>query len=138
MMKIMQIVGYKNSGKTTVAKRLIELLSMKSVRVASLKHHGHGGVPLGFEATDSEEHRQAGALIARVQGAEVFHLANHHAWRMESMVASYNLPHIKVFMMDGINRYDYDKIILIRDDSDIHLFEKLSHINSVITSFDLN
>src|SRR5690625_2441125 len=101
MMKIMQIVGYKNSGKTTVAKRLIELLSMKSVRVASLKHHGHGGVPLGFEATDSEEHRQAGALIAGVEGAGVLQLSNHHAWRMEQMVAIYKLLHIEVLMMEG-------------------------------------
>jgi len=137
-MKIMQIVGYKNSGKTTVAKRLIELLSMKSVRVASLKHHGHGGVPLGFEATDSEEHRQAGALIAGVEGAGVVQLSNHHAWRMEQMVAIYKLLHIEVLMMEGFKTYDYDKIVLIRDDEDLHLLEQLTHIKAVITPLDLN
>src|SRR5690625_1984789 len=86
-MKTMQIVGYKSSGKTTLTTRLIELLSARSVRVASLKHHGHGGVPLGLEETDSEKHRQAGALIAGVEGAGVLQLSNHHAWRMEQMVA---------------------------------------------------
>lgn len=137
-MKIMQIVGYKNSGKTAVAKRLIELLSMKSVRVASLKHHGHGGVPLGIESTDSEEHRQAGALIAGVEGAGVLQLSNHHPWRMEQMIMIYKLLQIEVLMVEGFKTYDYDKIVLIRGDEDLHLLEQLTHIKAVITPLNLN
>ncbi|HLS60769.1 MAG TPA: molybdopterin-guanine dinucleotide biosynthesis protein B [Virgibacillus sp.] len=137
-MKTMQIVGYKSSGKTTLTTRLIELLSARSVRVASLKHHGHGGVPLGLEETDSEKHRQAGALIAGVEGAGVLQLSNHHAWRMEQMVAIYKLLHIEVLMMEGFKTYDYDKIVLIRDNEDLHLLEQLTHIKAVITPLNLN
>jgi len=43
-MKVVAIVGYHNSGKTTIAERLIRLLMEKGYRVGYLKHDpkGHG------------------------------------------------------------------------------------------------
>ncbi|GAA3320219.1 hypothetical protein GCM10020331_030320 [Ectobacillus funiculus] len=40
---ILQIAGYQNSGKTTVAEQIISSLTKEGLRVASFKHHGHGG-----------------------------------------------------------------------------------------------
>src|SRR5690625_7326856 len=57
---------------------------------------------------------------------------------MEQMVAIYKLLHIEVLMMEGFKTYDYDKIVLIRDDEDLHLLEQLTHIKAVITPLDLN
>ena len=42
---VFQIVGFKNSGKTTLIKNLIHLLTDQQIEVAVLKHHGHGGIP---------------------------------------------------------------------------------------------
>lgn len=54
------IRGYKNSGKTTVMRKLITALVEKGYKVASIKHDGHdfdGDVP----GTDSYAHARAGA-----------------------------------------------------------------------------
>lgn len=42
---ILQIVGYQNSGKTTLMEKLIQALTYEGMKVATIKHHGHGGYP---------------------------------------------------------------------------------------------
>jgi molybdopterin-guanine dinucleotide biosynthesis protein B len=136
-MKVIQVVGYKRSGKTTIAKTLIQLLSEKGKRVASLKHHGHGGIPLGIKETDSEKHRHAGALIAGVEGEGVVQLTNEAGWDTEKMLAIYKLFHIENVVVEGFKTADYDKIVLIRDEGDIHLLEQVTNIQAVLTSVPL-
>ena len=67
-MDIIQIVGYKNSGKTALANEFISYLRNKGFLVGSLKHHGHGGTPAGIYNKDSESHRRNGAVVSGVKG----------------------------------------------------------------------
>ncbi len=60
-MKAVAVVGFKEAGKTTLAARIIELLSSRGYRVAALKH-AHGGLTLG--STDSARLFKAGAVVA--------------------------------------------------------------------------
>ncbi len=57
---IIGIAGWKNSGKTTLAVRLIAEFVARGMRVASVKH-AHHAFQLDDGATDSARHRQAGA-----------------------------------------------------------------------------
>ncbi|MCC0033441.1 MAG: molybdopterin-guanine dinucleotide biosynthesis protein B [Brucellaceae bacterium] len=57
---IMGIAGWKNSGKTTLAERLIAELTARGWRVSSVKH-AHHGFDIDREGTDSFRHRAAGA-----------------------------------------------------------------------------
>jgi len=57
---VIAIVGWKNSGKTTLAVRLIGEFTRRGLRVASLKH-AHHGFRIDDEETDSARHRRAGA-----------------------------------------------------------------------------
>ncbi|MEL6226110.1 MAG: molybdopterin-guanine dinucleotide biosynthesis protein B [Pseudomonadota bacterium] len=57
---IIGIVGWKNSGKTTLASGLIATLSERGFRVASIKH-AHHAFRIDDGPTDSARHRQAGA-----------------------------------------------------------------------------
>ncbi len=57
---IVGIVGWKNSGKTTLAVRLVEEISGRGYRVATVKH-AHHNLRLDDEETDSARHRRAGA-----------------------------------------------------------------------------
>ncbi|QQK74745.1 molybdopterin-guanine dinucleotide biosynthesis protein MobB [Salicibibacter cibarius] len=41
--RVLQVVGYKNSGKTTLMEELVKAFSAREMHVAALKHHGHGG-----------------------------------------------------------------------------------------------
>jgi molybdopterin-guanine dinucleotide biosynthesis adapter protein len=57
---IIGIAGWKNSGKTTLAMRLIEELTLRGYRVSSLKH-AHHDFQIDTGETDSARHRRAGA-----------------------------------------------------------------------------
>jgi len=57
---IIGIVGWKNSGKTTLAVRLVEEFAGRGFRVATVKH-AHHDLRLDDENTDSARHRRAGA-----------------------------------------------------------------------------
>lgn len=57
---IIGIAGWKKSGKTTLAVRLIEEFSRRGLKVASIKH-AHHGFQIDDAQTDSARHRRAGA-----------------------------------------------------------------------------
>ncbi|MGE5266441.1 MAG: molybdopterin-guanine dinucleotide biosynthesis protein B, partial [Deltaproteobacteria bacterium] len=57
---VIGIAGWKNSGKTTLAVRLIDEFTRRGLRVASVKH-SHHDVNVDGEETDSARHRRAGA-----------------------------------------------------------------------------
>jgi len=66
--RVFGIVGWKNSGKTTLTERLVTLLSARGYRIATVKH-AHHAFDIDHEGTDSYRHRQAGAReVAIVSG----------------------------------------------------------------------
>jgi molybdopterin-guanine dinucleotide biosynthesis protein B len=58
--RVLGIAGWKNSGKTTLAARLIAELTRRGLRVAAVKH-SHHDIELDAEGTDSARLAQAGA-----------------------------------------------------------------------------
>jgi len=66
--KIFGIIGWKNSGKTTLTERLVTELTRRGWRVSTVKH-AHHGFDIDREGADSFRHREAGAVeVAIVSG----------------------------------------------------------------------
>ena len=67
---IIQIVGYKNSGKTTLMTHAVSFLKEKGFTVATIKHHGHLGndITLQNDDVDHMKHFNSGADQSIVQG----------------------------------------------------------------------
>ncbi len=57
---VIGIAGWKKSGKTTLAVRLIAEFTARGLKVASVKH-AHHGFQIDDAETDSARHRRAGA-----------------------------------------------------------------------------
>ncbi|WP_203298854.1 molybdopterin-guanine dinucleotide biosynthesis protein B [Marinobacter sediminum] len=70
-MNVIGIVGWKNSGKTTLASALIRELNARGLRVNSIKH-AHHGVDVDQPGTDSYQHREAGAQEVILAGGQRF------------------------------------------------------------------
>ncbi|GAB4297841.1 MAG: molybdopterin-guanine dinucleotide biosynthesis protein B [Myxococcota bacterium] len=64
-MKVIHIVGRKNSGKTTLLVELIKELTLRGIKVATLKHSRHSHT-LDTPDKDSFRHREAGANPAAI------------------------------------------------------------------------
>lgn len=47
-LSILQVVGYQNSGKTTLIEKLCQLAECEGLKLGCFKHHGHGGHQIVF------------------------------------------------------------------------------------------
>jgi len=59
-LKAIGIIGYSNTGKTTLVEKLIPLLAASGLRVAAIKH-AHHGFDMDRPGKDSYRYREAGA-----------------------------------------------------------------------------
>ena len=57
---MVSVVGYSGSGKTTLLERLIPEMTMRGLKVGTVKHHVHG-FDMDQPGKDSWRHKQAGA-----------------------------------------------------------------------------
>jgi len=136
-MKIVQVIGFKNSGKTTFSVELIKTFVNKGFQTASLKHHGHGGLPLGIENTDNFKHFQAGATLSGVQGENVLQFIINSEWDIYKMIQIYRLLNTEVLVLEGYKGLDYQKVVLIKDMEDLHLLSE-KNIIAIISDIQLD
>ncbi|WP_258000397.1 molybdopterin-guanine dinucleotide biosynthesis protein B [Bacillus sp. Marseille-P3661] len=133
---VLQIVGFQNSGKTTLVTKIVHALMNENFRVGTLKHHGHGGFPDVFDkGKDSEKHRHAGAVVTGVEGDGVFQLHAHSptGWSIDDMLSFYNKLSLDLIVVEGFKKANFPKIVLIRSEEDMILLNKLTQIVLVIS-----
>ncbi|WP_194287366.1 molybdopterin-guanine dinucleotide biosynthesis protein B [Gracilibacillus oryzae] len=131
-MYVIQIVGYKNSGKTTVVTELVRRLQGDGYNVATLKHHGHGGEPDYAANTDTAKHWMAGAAATTVFGEKTLQLQiENQNITVERILSLYEELKIDITIMEGFKQLNFGKIVLIRNQDDIHLLKDLTNIKMV-------
>lgn len=132
---VLQIVGFQNSGKTTLVTKIIDAMSSLGVRIGTIKHHGHGGFPDSYDTDkDTAKHREAGATVTAVEGAGMlqFHAYNSEGWKLQEMLSFYNRLPLDIILIEGFKRDPYPKIVLLRSVEDEELLEQLENIQAVI------
>jgi molybdopterin-guanine dinucleotide biosynthesis protein B len=136
---ILQIVGYQNSGKTTLVTKLIERLSTEGYSVGTIKHHGHGGEPrLGDSGKDTELHRNAGASVVVVEGDGSIQLtARKPSWDLSKLIDLYEKFEIEAILVEGYKKENYQKVVLLRNYEDYVLLSELTNIVCVISNSSL-
>ena len=117
--KTLHVVGYKNSGKTTLVARWVRLLKEKGLSVAVLKHHGHGGKPEMPDAeTDTMQFLADGADVSVVAGGGAVQLIWNEEPDFETLkeMASFRKPDI--LFIEGYKNEFGDKVVLLRAEED--------------------
>lgn len=131
--KILQIVGYQNSGKTTLMEQLITQAAVEGLRVGTIKHHGHGGIPMGDNSKDSFRHEQAGASVTAVEGEGTLRMSIHQSsWQLDEILAIYASFKMDIVLIEGYKNESYSKVVLLRTPEDQALLQKVSNIICVI------
>lgn len=129
---IFQVVGYQNSGKTTVVNKLIKHLSEKGLKIATVKHHGHGGKPDLLETKDSSMHVSSGAVASIVEGDGRLVLQAEKAnWSLEEHIAILKPLDPHIILIEGFKRADFPKVVLLKDPDSYHLLT-LTNIKAVL------
>ncbi|WP_342515721.1 molybdopterin-guanine dinucleotide biosynthesis protein B [Sutcliffiella sp. FSL R7-0096] len=136
---ILQVVGFKNSGKTTVVSNMIQFASENGFKLGSIKHHGHGGPPdLPDEWKDSDRHLRAGALVSVVEGEGKLHLVAQKAvWQLEEILFLYQAMNVDGILVEGYKKAHYPKIVMLHQKEDLVLLEELEDVVGVIHDYSI-
>lgn len=113
MTPIIAIIGWKNSGKTTLTERIIAELTARRYCVASVKH-AHHAFDIDHEGTDSFRHRKAGAVTTILASARRVAIMQELAADQEpslNQIRAMLLPH-DVTIVEGYKREAIPKIAL--------------------------
>ncbi|PES82819.1 molybdopterin-guanine dinucleotide biosynthesis protein B [Bacillus cereus] len=130
---ILQIVGYQNSGKTTLVEKIVHALAESEMKVATIKHHGHGGFP-EVAQKDSERHRKAGAVVSSVEGAGLLSLSSlRDEWSLQEIIRLYEFFEVDTILIEGYKAEKYPKVVLLRSAEDIELLHKVENVVAIIT-----
>ncbi|XLP21170.1 molybdopterin-guanine dinucleotide biosynthesis protein B [Bacillus toyonensis] len=133
---IIQIVGYQNSGKTTLVEKVVHALAESEMKVATIKHHGHGGFP-EVAQKDSERHRKAGAVVSSVEGAGLLSLSSlREEWSLQEIIRLYEFFEVDTILIEGYKKENYPKVVLLCSAEDVELVHKLENVVAVITWYN--
>lgn len=129
--KILQIVGYQNSGKTTVTQQMIRYLTAQGLKVGTIKHHAHGK-PAAPPQKDSTLHEEAGAVIAAVEGNGTLRLAiEQPLWTLTQILQVYEPFELDAIIVEGYKKELHRKVVLLRHIEDFELLQ-LPNIVAII------
>ena len=115
---VLQIVGYKNSGKTTLIAKLIHRLKQTNCIVGTIKHDAHE-FDLDTPGTDTWRHQEAGADITAISSATRSAVISRGPEPLSVLLA--HMRHADVVLVEGFKQADYPKLILLRKPEDAEL-----------------
>ncbi len=134
-MKICGIVGWKNSGKTFFARKLISYFTNQKFNVASIKH-AHDDFDIDKPNTDSFLHRQAGSqqviISSSKRWAKISELNKSKEKTLYELINELNMPDI--IIVEGFKNEKHAKIEIISNDSDpsTYLFPHLKNVIGIV------
>lgn len=134
-MPVLQVVGYQNSGKTTLITKMIKALQESHYRIGTIKHHGHDGSPL-FDDTnkDTYKHRSSGAVVTGVSDKgrlQINHVAQNYL-SLEKLLEIYRSFSLDFILIEGFKYDDFPKIVLLKTPQDEKLLNELRNIALII------
>ena len=123
-MKIVSIVGKKNTGKTSLTVKVIEELTKRGHNVASIKH-SHHSIEMDKENTDTWKHKQAGSnLVVGVGSTTFFNVkAEYDLNRILFLLKHFD--NFDFVIIEGYKNYNYPKIITSPDVRDEYTIKEV-------------
>ncbi|MGO4345436.1 molybdopterin-guanine dinucleotide biosynthesis protein B [Paenibacillus sp. MCAF9] len=121
---IVQIVGYKNTGKTTLVCRLTERFKQAGYKVGTIKRDAHD-FQIDTPGTDTWRHQEAGADITAITSSKRTAIMKQHAEPLQLLISQ--MTEADVILIEGFKDASYPKIIMIRTAVDSELFHSVSN-----------
>ncbi|WP_458122857.1 molybdopterin-guanine dinucleotide biosynthesis protein B [Paenibacillus sp. Z3-2] len=128
---IIQIVGYKNTGKTTMTAAIIGYFSSMGLKVAAIKHDGHDHFEMDQEGTDSYLFGEAGASAVVVMSEKRTSIMERQATKLEDMLS--HLSGYDWIVIEGFKEASYPKFVMVREEKDLILIDRLEGVMGVIS-----
>ena len=148
-MKTIGVIGWKNSGKTTLISKLVNYFSSLNLKVGVIKH-AHHSFDIDHPNTDSYKIRKSGAfkttIVSNKRLAVIEERADDNEIDLKSIIdmnkdcqililegfkKNNDIPKIEVFLKKNNKEYLYKNVekvnLLVTDDDKSHPLKVLSH-----------
>ncbi len=118
-MKVFGIIGFKNSGKTTLVERLVTELTGRGLRVSTVKH-AHHNFDLDQPGKDSARHREAGASQVVIASANRWAVMSELRGDAEPTLAELlaRLDPVDLVLVEGFKGGDHPRLEVHRSATD--------------------
>jgi len=138
-MKIIGIVGWKNSGKTFFVSKIIKKLKSKNISVASIKH-AHHEFDIDYQKTDSYIHRVSGSSQVIVSSSKrwvkITELENSKEKTLDELISQ--LSETDIVVVEGYKNENHPKIEVIKDGTRKYLFNEVLNVKAIISDKKIN
>ena len=148
-MKTIGVIGWKNSGKTTLVSKLVKYFSSLNLKVGVIKH-AHHSFDIDHPNTDSYKIRKSGAfkttIVSNKRLAVIEERTDDNEIDLKSIIdmnkdcqililegfkKNNDIPKIEVFLKKNKKEYLYKNVekvkLLVTDDDKSHPLKVLSH-----------
>ena len=138
-MKVIGIVGWKNTGKTFYVSEIIKKLKSKNYSIASIKH-AHHEFDIDHQHTDSYIHRKSGSsqviISSSKRWAKIHELENQNEKKLDELISE--LSETDIVIVEGFKNENHPKIEVIDEKANKHLFQDIRNIKAIISNVRLN
>ena len=133
---IFAVSGVKNSGKTTLICKLLEIFKGKGLKAAVLKHDGHDFEP-DVPGTDTYRQLQAGAYGTVVFSAGKYMLVKQQPQISEKELMEF-FPEADLILLEGFKYSTYPKIEIVRKGNSAESVCDPRYLAAIATNLDEN
>ena len=139
MNKVVSVIGWSNSGKTTMIKELIIELKRRDYRVATIKHDAHK-FKIDKPGKDSWIHRKAGAEVVMLTSRDKIAMIKEiqKPIPVDELIEDYlKQDNFDLIIIEGYKRGPYPKIEVFRPDKyDEAIYDEDEVFYRVTNDFD--
>jgi molybdopterin-guanine dinucleotide biosynthesis adapter protein len=116
-MRVYGVIGWKNSGKTSLMERLVSEISERGFSVSTVKHVHHT-VDLDQPGKDTYRHRQAGAREVVLASADrLAIMVEHRGPEPELPAVLARMAPVDLILVEGYKRDAHPKVEVWREET---------------------
>lgn len=127
---VIQFVGYKNSGKTTLMCSMAERLASRGFRVGAVKHDAHD-FAMDRPGTDTWKLGLAGAAKVAITSPQQTAMLERRSVTIEELIG--RMQDMDVVLVEGFKQAPYPKFVLVRSLDDIGLLDASSNVIAAVS-----
>ncbi|EGC0410647.1 molybdopterin-guanine dinucleotide biosynthesis protein B [Listeria monocytogenes] len=130
MAAILQIIGFKNSGKTTLLNALIRASRKENYTVSAIKHDAHD-FSVDHAGTDSYSFQESGAEAVVIANSRQYAVMEQTGINLKTAIQK--LPESDIVLIEGYKEGPFPKIILVREQAEIELLNNSKAVHKIAT-----
>jgi|CeladaMinimDraft_18_1061708.scaffolds.fasta_scaffold00174_13 molybdopterin-guanine dinucleotide biosynthesis protein B len=130
---ILQIVGYKDSGKTTLLAALVRRFRAEGLSVAAIKHDAHD-FEFDRPGTDTRKMAEAGADFVAISSPGRTVWTHNRPATLDRLVMLAAEAETDLVLVEGFKDAPHPKLVLLRGDADLPLLGLPNAIAAIVPS----